>query len=149
MEFVFFMRKLQTMKQTLFLLAAVLISVTALRAQKVEVVTNDKPGWHKIGETHVDFKTDKDVVKLIGADKFKALQIKAVDAPVHIEDMQVVYENGEPEDIPVRYDFKQGTESRAIDLKGYERKIKEINFVYRTVPNWKGDRAHIEIYGLK
>jgi hypothetical protein len=63
--------------------------------------------------------------------------------------MQVIYENGEPEDIPVRNDFKQGTESRAIDLKGYERKIKEITFVYRTVPNWKGDRAHIEIYGLK
>ena len=149
MNFVFLMAKLVNMKKTLFALAAVLVSLTALRAQKVEVVTNDKPGWHKIGETHVDFKTDKDVVKVWGADKLKALQIKAVDAPVHIENMEVVYENGEPEDIPIRYDFKQGTESRAIDLKGYERKIKEINFVYRTVPNWTGDKAHIEIYGLK
>jgi hypothetical protein len=66
MEFVFSWENYTTMKQTLFLLAAALISVTALRAQKVEVVTNDKPGWHKIGETHVDFKTDKDVVKVIG-----------------------------------------------------------------------------------
>ena len=137
------------MKKTLFILAAVFVSLSSLRAQKVEVVTNNKPGWHKIGETNVDFKTDKDVVKVWGADKFKALQIKAVDAPVHIENMQVVYENGEPEDIPIRYDFKKGTESRAIDLKGYERKIKEINFVYRTVPNAKDEKAHIEIYGLK
>jgi len=137
------------MKKALFILAAVFVSLSSLRAQKVEVVTNDKPGWHKIGETHVDFKTDKDVVKILGADKFKALQIKAVDAPVHIESMQVVYENGAPEDIPVRYDFKKGTESRAIDLKGYERKIKEITFVYRTAPNSQDKAAHIEIYGLK
>jgi hypothetical protein len=131
------------------ILAAVLVSFSALRAQKVEVVTNDKPGWHKIGETHVDFKTDKDVVKVFGADYFKALQIKAVDAPVHIEDMKVVYEDGEPEDIPIRYDFQKGTESKPIDLKGYERKIKEIRFIYRTVPNSKDEKAHIEIYGLK
>ena len=68
------------MKKTLFILAAVFVSMASLRAQKVEVVTNDKPGWHKIGETRVDFKTDRDVVKVIGADRFKALQIKAVDA---------------------------------------------------------------------
>jgi len=137
------------MKKTLFILAATLVSLSSLRAQKVEVVTNDKPGWHKIGETSVNFETDRDVVKVWGADNFKALQIKATDAPVHIADMQVVYENGQPEDIPIRYDFKKGTESRVIDLQGHERKIKEINFVYRTVPNSKGDKAHIEIWGLK
>ena len=133
----------------MFILIAVLVSLSGLKAQKVEVVTNNKPGWHKIGETTVDFKVDRDVVKVWGADRFKALQIKATDAPVHIEDMQIVYENGEPEDIAIRYDFKKGTVSRAIDLKGYERKIKEISFVYRTVPNWKGEKAHVEIYGLK
>ena len=137
------------MKKTLILLAAVFVSLSSLKAQKVEVVTSNKPGWHKIGETSVNFKADKDVVKVLGADSFKALRIKATDAPVHIENMQVVYENGEPEDIAIRFDFKQGTESRAIDLKGYERKIKEVSFVYRTVPNWKGEKAHIEIWGLK
>ena len=137
------------MKKTVFILAAALVSLSSLRAQKVEVVTNDKPGWHKIGETSVNFQADRDVVKVWGADKFKALQIKATDAPVHIEDMQVVYENGQPEDIPIRYDFKKGTESRVIDLQGYERKIKEINFVYKTVANSRDEKAHIEIWGLK
>jgi len=137
------------MKKALFILAAAIISASNLKAQKVEVVTNNKPGWHKIGETNVDFKIDKDVVKVWGADNFKAIRIKPTDAPVHIENLQVVYENGEPEDIAIRYDFKAGTESRQIDLAGHERKIKEINFVYRTIPNWKGDHAHVEIWGLK
>ncbi|MEP6466997.1 MAG: hypothetical protein ABJB05_11865 [Parafilimonas sp.] len=137
------------MKKTLFILAAAIISITSVKAQKVEVITSNKAGWHKIGETTVDFKTDKDKIIVIGADNFKSIKLKAVDAPVHIESLEVVYENGDPEQIPVRYDFKAGTESRNIDLKGNDRKIKEINMVYRTVPNWKGDKAHIEIWGLK
>jgi hypothetical protein len=137
------------MKQTLFILAACILSLSSIKAQKVAVVTNNKPGWHKIGETTADFKTDKDVIKVLGDDRFKSLKIKAVDAAVHIEDMTVVYQDGEPENIPVRYDFKQGSESRNIDLKGYERKIKEIDFVYRTVPKYAADKAHIEIRGLK
>jgi hypothetical protein len=137
------------MKQTLFILAACIISLSSLKAQKIGVVTNNKPGWHKIGETTADFKTDKDVIKVLGDDRFKSLKIKTVDAPVHIETMTVVYQDGEPENIPIRYDFKQNAESRNIDLKGYERKIKEIDFIYRTVPNYKVDKAHIEIWGLK
>lgn len=133
----------------MFLLAAAVISITSLKAQKVAVVTTDKPGWHKIGETTVDFKTDKDKLYVLGNDHFKSIILKAVDAPVHIENLEVVYGDGEPEEIPVRFDFKAGSESRNIDLKGYDRKIKEINLVYRTVPNWKGEKAHIEIWGLK
>jgi hypothetical protein len=137
------------MKKTLFILAAAIISVSSIKAQKVEVVTSDKPGWHKIGETTVDFKTDKDKVYILGNDHFKSLKLKATDAPVHIENLEVVYGDGDPEEIPVRYDFKAGSESRSINLKGSDRKIKEINLVYRTIPNWKGDKAHIEIWGLK
>jgi hypothetical protein len=137
------------MKKALFILAACIISLSSIKAQKVAVVTNNKAGWHKIGETTADFKTDKDVIKVWGDDRFKSLRIKVTDAPVHIEQLTVVYQDGEPENIPVRYDFKQGTESRNIDLKGYERKIKEVDFIYRTVPNYKVDKAHIEIWGLK
>src|SRR5947199_2290746 len=107
------------MKKTLFLLAAAIISISCLKAQKVEVVTTDKPGWHKIGETTVNFKTDKDKVYIMGNDHFRSILLKAVDAPVHIENLEVVYGDGEPEEIPVRNDFKAGSESRNIDLKGY------------------------------
>lgn len=137
------------MKKIMFFLTVAILSISSINAQKVAVVTKNKPGWQKIGETNVDFKVDKDVVKVWGADNFKSIRIKTTDAPVHIEALQIVYENGDPENIPVRYDFKAGTESRAIELAGYERRIKEITFVYRTIPNWKGDHAHVEIWGLK
>ena len=148
-QILFFVIQILKMKKALFILAAAIVSVSSLKAQKVEVITSNKPGWHKIGETTVDFKTDLDKVLIVGADNFKAIKLKATDAPVHIENLEVVYGNGDPEQIPIRFDFKAGSDSRQIDLKGKDRKVKQINLVYRTVPNWKGDKAHVEIWGLK
>ena len=132
------------MKKTFIILAALCVSLTSLHAQKT-----DSTGWHKIGELHVDFKSDKDVLKVPGEQRYKALRIKAVDAAVHIERMQVVYANGAPDDIAIRYDFKKGEESRDIDLKGEDRNIKEISFVYRSGSNTREEKAHIQVFGLK
>ena len=49
---------------------------------------------------------------------YKSLKIKATDAPVHVDNIQVIYQTDESENIPIRFDYKPGTESRAIDLKG-------------------------------
>jgi len=138
------------MQKFLFILTAALIfSSVAVHAQKPEVVTNKKAGWHKIGEAKVDFKSDKDEFLILGADKFKALRVQVTDAPVHMEDMQVQYEGGTKEDISLRSDFKTGSKSRVIDLKNNSAELKKVSFVYHTVPNSKADKAHIELWGLK
>ncbi len=137
------------MKQTLLFLFASIVMMTAVTAQKAEVVTNNKPGWHKIGETTVSFKADKDALVVLGADKFKAIRIRVTDAPIRVEDLEVYYENGSKEDIQLRSEFKKGSDSRVIDLKGLDRNLKKVVFVYHSLPNWKGDKAHVELYGLK
>src|SRR6266487_2266695 len=105
------------MKQTLILLFSTIFAVTMLQAQKPEVLTNKKPGWHKIGDANVDFKTDKDKFIIMGADKFKSLQVRVTDAPVRMEDMQVQFEGEAKEDISLKSNFKPGTKSRVINLK--------------------------------
>lgn len=137
------------MKKTFLFLFASLVAISVVTAQKVEVITSNKPGWHKIGETNVMFKTDRDVLVVLGADKFKAIQIKVTDAPIRVEDLEVYYENDTKEDIQVRAVFKKGEKSRVIDLKGGDRNLKKVVFVYHSIPNWKGERAHVELYGLK
>src|SRR2546423_2298317 len=111
------------MKKTIFILAVAFLSFTTTFAQKPEVVTNNKPGWHKIGETTVDFKNDKDQIVVLGADKFRKIQLKVKDAPIHMDDMQVFYENDTKEDVTVRSDFVAGSETRVIDLKGGNRSL--------------------------
>lgn len=122
---------------------------TSIYAQKPAVVTSEKPGWHKIGEVTANFKVDKDAIVVLGADRFKAIKLKATDAPIHIFDLEVYYESGDKEDIQVRQEMKAGEETRNIDLKGYSKELKKVVLVYKTVPNMKEDKAHIELYGLK
>ena len=137
------------MKKLMLILFASVFTVAIAHAQKPEIVTNGKPGWHKIGDANVDFKADKDEFLVFGKDRFKAIQLKVTDAPVRVEDMQVFYDGGAKEDVPVRADFNAGSESRVIDLKNHSEGIKKVIFVYHTRPNMKVDKAHIELWGLK
>jgi hypothetical protein len=143
------------MQKHFFILTMLIFSAfTILKAQQPSVITSNKPGWHKIGEKIVDFKADKDEIIVLGADKFKAIQLKVTDARIHMEDINVVYDlpgisETFKEDVAVRSDFKAGDRTRIIYLKYPCLKMNKIVFVYRTVPNWKYEKAHVEVYGLK
>jgi len=133
------------MKRCLFLVAIVIFFVSSLQAQK------NKPNynWQKLATASVDFKSNKNAVTLPASDNFKSLQIRTGSSPVHIDNLVVVYETGDPENVPVRFDFKPNTESRAIPLSNNKNKIKEVDIVYRAVVNTKVDNAEIEIWGSK
>jgi hypothetical protein len=137
------------MKKILSIAMFVLFASGAALAQKPAVVTSDKPGWHKIGETTVSLKSEKDEIAVIGNDSFRSLKIKVTDQPIHILSMAVTYESGEVQDINVKSDYKAGGESKVIDLKNGPRQIKRVAFVYKTVANTQNDKAHVELYGLK
>jgi len=125
-----------------------------LAAQQTAVITGNEPGWYKIAEQTVAFNTDRDEIMIVGADKFRAIQLRATDAHIHIEDMNVKYdipgsEERVKEDIQLRTDFKKGDHSRVIYLQYPCLKLHNITFVYRTVPNQRYEKAHIEVYALK
>ncbi len=119
------------------------------KAQNPAVITSDKTGWHKIGETTVDFSKDRDEIAVVGADRFASIKFKVTDAPIDLQDLEVYYESGDKQDVQVRTPINSGGESRVIDLNGGERALKKIVFIYKTLPNHAGEKAHVEIYGLK
>lgn len=135
-------------KSILLLIIIAAFGYTSL-AQQPAVITNNKKGWHKIAETAVDLRGDRDEVLVIGADHFKSLRLKVIDEPVEIMDLTVVYENDQRQEIPVRRLIKPGGKTRVIDLSGKNRAIKKILLMYKTVPNPGRDRAHVEIFGRK
>lgn len=111
-----------------------LIGVNTAFAQRGNVLSNDD--WEVLGSKQVDWKVDKDVL-LVGAYEgtINKLKIKVTGGTVHIIMMVVTYGNGIEDEIPLRHVFKRGSTSREIDLKGGDRIIKKITFVY--------DRANI------
>jgi len=134
------------MKKLSFFIAAAILCVSSLSAQKKET---DNINWQKIISASVDFKTNKNAVTLAATDNYKSLQIRTGNAPVHIDNIVVVFENADPENVPVRFDFKANAQSRAIELSNNKSKIKEIDIIYRAVTNSKADMASIEIWGVK
>lgn len=121
----------------------------AFAQTKPVVEVKDNPGWHKIAETVVNLKSDQDELMVLGADHYKAMRLKATDSDIEITDIRVMYENEQVQDIEVRKILKAGEQTREIDLDGKDRAIKKIRLTYKTVPNAKQDKAHLEIWGLK
>jgi hypothetical protein len=140
------------MKKTfLFLLLAVAGSYGAAYGQNQnnKVVVSDKTGWHKIGETYVDFKRDRDEINVLGADRFASLQFAVTEAPVHVMKLEVQYEDGSMKEVPVDMILEPGAESKIIDLKGAESNVKKVIFVYHTVGGRHDEKAHVELWGMK
>jgi hypothetical protein len=146
---ILFQLKSETMKRIVLLLVATFLTFSLVHAQKPEVVTKNKAGWHKIGDAKVDFKTDKDKFIIIGKDRYKALKVMVKDAPVHMESMQISYEGGGTEDVALNTEYKPGAESKSIELKNGSAEIKNVTFVYHTMAKGNTTKAEIELWGLK
>jgi hypothetical protein len=140
--------KTKTMKKLIFALLAVISSATLL-AQVPKLMTSSKEGWHKIGTTTVNFNTETDEITVLGADRFKAVKMKVVDAPIHVVSFEIFFESGDSQKVAIRKIIKKAGETRRVNLTGGERSIKKVTFVYKTVPNNKDQKAHVELWGLK
>lgn len=98
-------------------------------------------GIHNVG-----FVRDRDVIR-VGANlgQFDRIQMRVLDNDVFINELDVVYVNGETQKLVVNSDIKQNTRTKWLEIKG-DKFIKEINMTYRSKPSFKG-QARIEVYG--
>ena len=118
-------------------------------AQQPAIITSDKAGWHKIGETTVNFQKESDEIIVMGADRFASIKFKVEDAPIDLISLEVYYESGDNQKININMPIKAPGESRVVDLNGGERNLKKIVFIYKTLPNRKDVKAHVMVWGLK
>ena len=96
--------------------------------------------WEQLGCRKVGFLVDKDVIHVGRSEgKFRSIRLQVSGNKVHMMDLKVIYANGAPDDIPVREEIRAGGQTRALDLKGERRAIKDIEMVYRSQPNFKGE----------
>jgi len=139
------------MKKIVIVMAlAILGCSNAIVAQKkTDVVISDKKGWHKIGETTVDFKKEREEVMVMGANRFASIKFKVADAPIDITSAEIYYESGDNQIVNLNCSVKAPGESSEVNLNGGERTLKKIVFVYKTPPNYKDKKSHVEIWGLK
>ncbi|WP_045834866.1 DUF2541 family protein [Hyphomicrobium sp. 99] len=98
------------------------------------------------GAQYVGFLTDRDVIRVgneVG--KFAKIRLRVLDNDIHINELKVVYANGESDSLAVNADIPKNSRTNWIDLRG-DRFIKEIQLVYRSRPSFNG-QARIEVFG--
>src|SRR5277367_2452193 len=137
------------MKRSMIITLLAMTGYGAAWAQLPKVISSDKKGWHKIGETRVDFKKERDDIDILGANRFSAIQLKVDDAPIDLIGAEAYYASGDKQDLKLYASIKAPGESDIINLNGGERTLKKIVLVYKTIPNYKDKKAHVEIWGLK
>lgn len=104
--------------------------------------------WRLIAQTQARRTIDHDGV-LVGNSYygFRYLKLRVWNAPLNLLRLVVTYENGQSEDIAVRYGIPAGGETRPISLVGGRRRIRRIDFWYNT-SGWRRGRATVAVYGL-
>ena len=137
------------MKKLIVLIIAFASYAQLAHAQEPAVIVSDKPGWHKIGEVKADFVTENQSIIVYGKDKFKSIKLKVTDAPIEINNVTVYYEDDKTQSIPVASTIASGSETKVYTLQDPLKELKKVTFVYKTKPNYEGEKAHVELYGLK
>ena len=103
--------------------------------------------WIFLGDKHVDGHDDHDKIS-IGSKEgtFRQLQIRVKVAPVIFKRVVVHFGNGADEELQFAEEIKAGRQTRPLDLRGYDRVIKSVEFWYEKA-HWGERRPTVELYG--
>jgi hypothetical protein len=105
--------------------------------------------WQFLGSRRVNGALDFDRIPVgIGKGRFDRIRLKVVGNDLMIYDLEVRYGNGVIDDVPVRLLIPEGGQTRAIDLRGTDRRIRAVRFAYGKFANGNGP-TYVELYGRR
>jgi hypothetical protein len=136
------------MRISKFLLGFITIGLLSFTAPGKQASNHYGP-WKFIADKTVNFSVDRDVIHFGDLrDDFRQLKLRVTDGPLKMLDMKIYFDNGSVQDVQLRSLFRQGSESRVIDLDGGLRHLTKIEFWYETVGRAKG-KARVAVWGKK
>lgn len=103
--------------------------------------------WVYLGEANVDGARDHDTIQVGRQDgRFRAVQIRVERAPIEFQRVIVNYGNGQRDELEFRDRIRAGGTTRALDLKGGDRAITNVEFWYSPA-TYRGARPRVRLYG--
>lgn len=129
------------MKRAMFALVAVALLAYAAPAAHAE-------RWTYLGQAHVDGVRDHDNVEISrAAGRYRALQLRVVNAPIEFDRVVVHYGNGQAEVLNVRQKIRAGSSTRAISLAG-DRVVSSVELWYGKA-RLRSGRPQVNVFGLR
>ncbi len=106
---------------------------------------NDK-GWELLGLRLVDYGGDHDSIEVTASEgRFKQIKLDVERGNVDMFDIKVTFGDGESFSPGTRFEFREGSMSRTIDLPGEARVIRKVEFWYKS--ERRDDKARVRLYG--
>lgn len=100
-----------------------------------------------LGRHRVGFLGDRDVIHVGRHEgRFRSINLIVSGNDIEVDDLRVVYANGEVDDLPVRRKIRKGEQTGPLDLKGRTATIERIEMRYKSRLSLKGE-AVVEVYG--
>jgi hypothetical protein len=108
------------------------------------------PGrWVYLGQANVDGRVDRDKIYVgRGRGRFQRVQIRVERAPIEFYRVVLHYANGRSEEVNVRQRISAGGQTRAIDLRGDDRAIDNVEFFYAKGRWGNGRSPRVRLYGV-
>lgn len=132
---------------TALIFIASLLAISSCGSSRRSIAIEE--GWELLGESKVDFVRDKDQVDVISNNRYTALRFKVEKRDIRLNDLNVVYQNGDKlspviDDVLVADQY-----SRDIELGPEGKSIRSVDFKYRTTGNLLKGRGNILLFGKR
>ncbi|MBK6953650.1 MAG: hypothetical protein IPH24_16860 [Crocinitomicaceae bacterium] len=134
--------------KSLFIALIAFVSLSAFStSQAGKNLTVVNQAWEKLGSRVVTMTGDHDEILVTATEGvYTAIQLRILKAPIHLLNINIIFGNGDNENIVFDKLFTAGSETRVIDLVGNKRIIKKVNLNYKSAPTQKG-RAVVSLWG--
>jgi hypothetical protein len=106
-------------------------------------------GWDHLGQRQVSFRAERDVISGLGKGQFHHVMLVVYDADLEMFNVRIVFGDGQVFSPDTRLYFREGSRSRVIDLPGEARRIRRIEFAYKSVRGSGDGRAEVHVYGQR
>ena len=137
-------------RQFLFAIAAAMACIVPLTSAEAQRSRDDwrpdnRSEWELLGSAQIGTRLERDAIEVGRREgRFRTIAFAVSGGDVQIEELKVLYSNGEADQIRVREVLKAGSRSRPIDLPGRGQFIQRIEVAYRSAGPVK-----IDFYGEK
>ena len=106
-------------------------------------------GWELLGESKVNFVRDRDQVDVLSSNLFTAIRFKVENRDVHMNELHVVFQNGDKLDPAIDDNIPADQYSRDIQLGTEGKAVRSVDFAYRTTGNVLKGRATVLVFGKR
>lgn len=130
----------------LVFVSVVMLSISCGNSRKSVSV---EEGWELLGETKANFVRDRDKIDVLNSNLYTAIRFQVEKKDIHINSLEIVYQNGDKLNPVIDDDIIAGQSSREIELGPLGKSLRSIDFTYRSRGNLLKGRSTILVFGKR